>query len=1292
MEGLTVNIEKHLRRKHQFELLCFQIATLSQDFEHSPLFSQLMKNCKIEHAKLFIKSNIKKFRATTLVEVEIVPIETNIALPVDKVGSNTQLDNTQTMVSDISTQCDEIVQRIKVKENNVTVLDELVTEEVIEIKKEEGQHISVRDDALKSVSNAENRRNVKTAGIDIIDKSNAFNKAQATEIMKQFFRAFVKDDDCKHFLKSRGEEMPIGMVDKLVFFLFDVSSSYQESFQLIKFAVKNLKRILETDGSLKPTRYIFESDSFLNLKKIHKYIIQYKKYCKWLHMNPKNCSSDILISLVSKLFIQEEGVADHVPIFLSWLGKYHQKKGGKSVDHLEEMVKLATRAKMDREVYKQSNGKTVFEMNVFKCEKCDETFECLFSVLLHTGSHGETPVDVFCTKCEENVETIFIREKKDTVTFRSILLLHLTNRSHVHNSLNSIKLPLGETMCHGCDVSFSSPSEIVNHVSSSDHVANIIVVQEYLEFCLALQLDPVNHSDFPHFIFFLRCIHSLSVNLHIPIRQTMDVVANIHSNFNSLLNVNESSDVKDEVVRKLSLGDPATSFCYSCNQSFLTVSDIEDHLSDYHCSTGIKEYSPVRCIVCKDFISQKHLKEHAHDITDSSRAESECNVEVIDIDDGGVRQSTDAGELQSEIELIHVDNISTALKAPEVPHNDGDTAVITTTDQVSDIPDELSSDTQNSAIQIIDETEGFTSDNPDESEVSGIGESSGFEAQNDRLEVKIAIDSNLNETVAMNGKKIDVDTLHREDNGLKDDLLPERINSETIAIIKPNNALEVTNENSHVGNDQLSDLVQDAISLANISIEDLNFQDKVENCKVADAIIVDTSQRDLDCLNDNVIFEEKHDDGRYSKDQNNSNIIPSWEFVPIKGKNFQFHVFPPVESIPADPVEDIKYDFSLKDILEMHKKGGGLFERNQKDIKRNAVDEKRKSSSIDSYLTQYKKLKMGLNVSVSHCEYLAKDAPTPSDNARKVEEKIGKEEFKIHAQGLVSTSNFRTESSDNSELPSTNPEDVLDVHDHDLMNENKILNMEAEMENEVTTGIEEDPTRGGAPSQENEISLEVKESKNCENIADPISSGTEDIVKKILFKTGLIQNASPKSLENEFEFDFIEPENVAGDSEVKGEDSSSDYEDSDDELEIIEEIVVDEGTEKEPDPSRSVKLEAGSNELRIETSPEMSTNIRIEDPQLMGPGNEATIEKQFLAEGDQHVNGKSVKRKFSEGMASTSTNNKHQLRRFDVKMVDVALAREWKALVDPQVAYLKNRAAVITRWESDIQAYFKQKR
>ena len=45
----------------------------------------------------------------------------------------------------------------------------------------------------------------------------------------------------------------------------------------------------------------------------------------------------------------------------------------------------------------------------------------------------------------------------------------------------------------------------------------------------------------------------------------------------------------------------------------------------------------------------------------------------------------------------------------------------------------------------------------------------------------------------------------------------------------------------------------------------------------------------------------------------------------------------------------------------------------------------------------------------------------------------------------------------------------------------------------------------------------------------------------------------------------------------------------------------------------------------------------------------------------------------------------------DILVDDVAKSSEWRELVEPQVKYFRRRAAVINRWENDIQAYFKQR-
>ena len=46
---------------------------------------------------------------------------------------------------------------------------------------------------------------------------------------------------------------------------------------------------------------------------------------------------------------------------------------------------------------------------------------------------------------------------------------------------------------------------------------------------------------------------------------------------------------------------------------------------------------------------------------------------------------------------------------------------------------------------------------------------------------------------------------------------------------------------------------------------------------------------------------------------------------------------------------------------------------------------------------------------------------------------------------------------------------------------------------------------------------------------------------------------------------------------------------------------------------------------------------------------------------------------------------------FNVRVMDVAKNSEWSLHVEQQVNYFKRRAAVINRWENDIQTYFKQR-
>merc|ERR1719318_1510690 len=225
---------------------------------------------------------------------------------------------------------------------------------------------------------------------------------------------------------------------------------------------------------------------------------------------------------------------------------------------------------------------------------------------------------------------------------------------------------------------------------------------------------------------------------------------------------------------------------------------------------------------------------------------------------------------------------------------------------------------------------------------------------------------------------------------------------------------------------------------------------------------------------------------------------------------------------------------------------------------------------------------------------------------------------------------------------------------------------------------------------------------------------TDVPLKKIIFGSLSNQDTDLDTLESEFEFNAVG--SIDNDvSEEKDYDSSSEYEDdSDDELEIIEEIIVEEPSEKTLDVS-GVKLEpkelveksrkqvtegdqGGSrpiSETVIKQAESMLDVVEPEDKKKHSPTPSLedeedqlqTTKNVFLYKVENNLNEKTSKRK----MEMLKSEELYQPVMFDVQLPDIAQDRAWRLQVEPQVRYFKRRAAVIHRWENDIQAYFKQR-
>ena len=281
---------------------------------------------------------------------------------------------------------------------------------------------------------------------------------------------------------------------------------------------------------------------------------------------------------------------DEKVFFLQWRNCFYHNTEPLSVSDLESVS-----------VLEETAG--------FLC--CDRKFTNTARLLLHVSEHEDSVTDsVRCETCHFSLKGINKTGGLSWSHMFDMLEQHLLSKAHLNNSMREDKIPCDSSVCDVCNVHMGE-SDISSHIGSEDHRNNVVIVMEYLQFCKARNLDPVNHQEFQDFIFFLRYIHSMSINLKRPIRTTMQIVSNIHSHFNNLLNVNESIDVTDEVIDKLSATDPAVLFCFLCRESFLTCDEAAEHLS---------VCTAVRCVVCRIEVNTEvdtevnSLRNHKHQL------------------------------------------------------------------------------------------------------------------------------------------------------------------------------------------------------------------------------------------------------------------------------------------------------------------------------------------------------------------------------------------------------------------------------------------------------------------------------------------------------------------------------------------------------------------------------------------------------------------------------------------------------------------------------------------------------
>ena len=414
-----------------------------------------------------------------------------------------------------------------------------------------------------------------------------FDKGRATDFMKKFFRDNSEDQDCQHFLTSRGEMINMKAHEKLITFIYLVSEDHEESGELLQFALKNIKTVF--DDKHRKLRHEVLDIQKNDLDTIYPVISEYRQQCLSLSLDPQNVNKDILVILIQKLLINNNMI-----------------KNSKAKNIFLKFISTAQGHPPEENIEKMLNHK-IQETN-FMCNACSDEFDDALGLLLHLDQHkSEDNLEIVCSECQYVMEDISTKDEEATVKSFYILTNHYLQRFHINNSKNEETLEPVKNVCDICDVDFDENKNIVQHCQEESHLKHRMIIEEYLIYCQVKNIDPVNHREFPEFIFFLRYIHSLSLVIKMPLRDTMNVVARIHVNFSGLLNVNESSDVTDEVINKLSNSEPSKYFCFSCSEGF---QDKEECFEHFHQS---EECVSVRCVDCKTNVSKNKIEYHFHE-------------------------------------------------------------------------------------------------------------------------------------------------------------------------------------------------------------------------------------------------------------------------------------------------------------------------------------------------------------------------------------------------------------------------------------------------------------------------------------------------------------------------------------------------------------------------------------------------------------------------------------------------------------------------------------------------------
>ena len=524
-------LARHVRRKHQFEVLLLHMLMKDREFLNTSLYTNLLSGCQNSKVRDFIKNLFHtkdgKREAVKQESADMEDVTDKDSEEKEEIcGEQRSEGSDETKDADASTESSEKVIGAEVSE----AADDVLKDDSPPENKVENITSKDQNEVNSSVKVSEDINTKKARS--------PLDKAKATNLMKQFFRQNYEDKDCQSFLTSRGEVLTVKVFEKLACFIYLMASDEEEASQLVLFALKNLKTVLEEGkASSKEVLQIFQEQ----LNSVYNLISEFKKFCKALKLSPTKCNKNVLISTLQSL---TSGATTEIRnVFLKWLSSVHDKVEDKLlVDHVE------------------------------------------FSDVPDTSYE----VDM----CEVMVE------------YKEYLL----------------------------------------QCQEEDHVKNATIIREYVIFCNSRDLDPVSHTDFPAFIFFLRYIYSLSVGLKLSMKYIMGVVSLVHSNFNKLLNVNESIDVTDEVISKLSATEPAVFFCFSCSEGFLGSQEASEHFTQTECLS-------VRCVICKSDVDSSDIDEHLHGEDcgfgpRTSDATEEHNIDAsnISVESGTNKENEDASD------------------------------------------------------------------------------------------------------------------------------------------------------------------------------------------------------------------------------------------------------------------------------------------------------------------------------------------------------------------------------------------------------------------------------------------------------------------------------------------------------------------------------------------------------------------------------------------------------------------------------------------------------------------------